>query len=162
MFFVDNSLHSMRRTLIVLSLLCAGCLGNGARSSLNPRQVDVFGVAFAADTDYRELRGIKGVDEPCLRGFDRSFDDLDVVIGYDRKGRVRKITTRNPQTSLFGVHPGDTAASAAAALRVAGFVDDGTPSRFRNGGVALTVRADPAGRISGMTLETVDPDDGGN
>ena len=152
----------IRWVLVLLSLLCAGCFGNEVRNSRDPALVDVFGVVFLSETDYRQIRGVRGVDEPCLRGFDRSFDELDVVIGYDREGRVRKITTRNPQTSLFGVHPGDTAASAVAAIRGAGFAEDGTSSRFRNGGLALTVRADPSGRLSGMTLETVDPADRGN
>jgi len=134
-------------------------MGNAAKSSLAPGQVNVYGVALDSSTDYREIRGVRGIDEPCLRGFDRSFDELDIVIGYGRDGKIRKITTRNPQNSLFGVHPGETVASALVKIRGAGFVENGSPHHFRKEDLAVTMLVDGAGRMFGMTLEAVDPAD---
>ena len=53
---------------ILLLLLLAGCVSKTARSSIDFAQLDVYGVAMHSSTDYREINGVKGVDEPCLRG----------------------------------------------------------------------------------------------
>ena len=145
-------------TWLLLPLLLAGCLASPARSSLAPGQLDVYDVTLGSSTDYQEIRGVRGTDEPCLRGYERSFAELDIVLGYGRDRKIRKITTRNPQNSMFDVHPGDSAASAVARLRGAGFVE-GAPSRFRKEGLLLTILVDGTGRLFGMTLEEADPTD---
>jgi hypothetical protein len=133
-----------------------GCMGNNARNAIDPDQLDVFGITMHSSTDYREIRGIKGVDEPCLRGYDRSFDALDIVIGYNNDGSIRRITTHNPQNSLFGVHPGETVASAFVKIREAGLVASDSPYRFRKEGISLRLLADESGKIFGMSIETAD------
>lgn len=122
-------------------------------SSFDSHQVDVFGVAMGTTTDYQTIRGVKGVDEPCLRGFERSFDKLDIVVGYGRDGKIRKIITRNPQNSLFGVHPGEALTPALVRIHDAGFIEDGTPCRFNREGYVLTILNDGNGRLFGMILE---------
>ena len=144
-----------RSVPVLLLVLLAGCMGNAARHSIDPGQLDVFGVAMYSSVDHKEIRGIAGVDEPCLRGCDRSFDALDIVIGYGRDGKVRKIGTRNPQTSMFGVHPGDTVASARGMIRNAGFAETGEPNRFRKGDLVLTILADGP-TLFGLVLESMD------
>jgi hypothetical protein len=143
-------------TWLLLPLLLAGCLASPVRSSLAPGQLDVYDVTLGSLTDYREIRGVRGTDEPCLRGYERSFAELDIVLSYDRDGKIRKITTRNPQNSMFGVHPGDSAASAMAKLRGAGFVEN-APSRFRKEGLLFSILVDGTGRLFGISLETTDP-----
>lgn len=145
-----------RISIILMPLLLAGCMGNVAKSSLDRGQVNVFGVALYDPTDYREIKGVRGVDEPCLRGYERSFDSLDIVIGYGKDGKVRKITSRNPQNSLFGIHPGDTVVSALDKISAAGFIQNGTPYRFKKEGLLLTLLVDEVGKLFGMTLEIAD------
>ena len=141
---------------VLLLVLLTGCMGNAARSGIDPGRLDVFGVAMYSPTDYREIGGVKGADEPCLRGYERSFDALEIVIGYGRDGKVRKIGSRNPQTSMFGVHPGDTIASARGMIRNAGFSETGEPNRFRKGDLVLTILADGPDRLFGLVLESTD------
>jgi hypothetical protein len=145
-----------RTVPVLLLLLLTGCMGNVARSGIDPGRLDVFGVAMYSSVDHKEIRGVKGTDEPCLRGYERSFDPLDIVIGYGRDGKVRKIVTRNPQTSMFGVHPGDTVASARGMIRNAGFAETGEPNRFRKGDLVLTILADGPDRLFGLVLESTD------
>jgi hypothetical protein len=144
---------------VLLLVLLAGCMGNAARNGIDPGRLDVFGVAMYSPTDYREIGGVRGTDEPCLRGYERSFDSLDVVIGYGRDGKVRKIGTRNPQTSMFEVHPGDTVASARDKIRGAGFSETGEPNRFRKRDLVLTILANGPDRLFGLVLESTDPPD---
>jgi hypothetical protein len=135
-------------------MLLPGCMSAGAGSGIAPQHLDVFGVRMFSKTDYREINGVKGVDEPCLRGYERTFDALDIVIGYGKDGAVRKITIRNPKNSLFGIHPGDNVSRMQEAITTMGFVNDGRPYRFNKGNVSLTVRSDATGEwISSLTLE---------
>jgi hypothetical protein len=146
----------IRSIQVLLLLMIAGCMGNAARSSLDPGQLDVFGVTLSSSADYREIKGVTGVDEPCLRGYERSFDALDIVIGYGNNGKIRKITIRNPQNSMFGIHPGETVEVAKKKIMAAGFATDNSPDRFRKGDLALTLRSDETGKLSGLTLEHID------
>jgi len=142
---------------MLLPLLLAGCIGNVAKSSIEPGQLDVFGVSMNSPTDYVEIMGVKGTDEPCLRGKDRTFYSLDISIGYGRDGKIRKITTRNPQNSMFGVHPGDPLASALVKTREAGFVENDSPYRFRKNELTMKLLVDGNGELFGLILEAVDP-----
>jgi hypothetical protein len=132
-------------------------MGNAARSNITSSQLDVFGIAMDSSTDYREISGVKGIDEPCLRGYERSFDSLDIVIGYGRDGKIRKVTTRNSQNSMFGVHPGEEVATAMVKIHGAGFVENSSPYHFKKEELALTIFIDGSGRLFGMTIEDVAP-----
>lgn len=143
--------------VILLQLLIAGCVGGGSSSPIPPGQIDLFGVALHSSVDYREIMGVRGNDEPCLRGFERTFEPLEIVLGYGRDGRIRKITTRNPQTSIFGVHPGEAVDSALIKVRGAGFVETDSPYRFRRGDLGLALLVDGNGRAFGLTLEVSPP-----
>ena len=142
---------------IFVTLLLAGCLAKGAGTMLAPGQIDVFGVALHSATDYREINGVSGSDEPCLRGYERSFEPLDIVLGYGRDGKIRKITTRNRQNSMFGVRIGDVAETARANVRAAGFAENGAPDRFSKDDLTLTFLVDNSGKVFGLTLEVTGP-----
>ena len=150
-------MKSLRNTWILLPVLIAGCLGNIEKNHIAPGQLDVFGVIMYSSTDHREINGVRGTDEPCLRGHERSFDNLDIVIGYGRDGKIRKVNSRNPQNSMFGVHPGESVETALVKIREAGFLENGSPYRFKKDELELTMLVDGNGRIFGMTLEVFGP-----
>ena len=131
-------------------------MGTAARNSVDPGLLDVFGVTMFSTKDYREIKGVKGTDEPCLSGYERSFDTLDIVIGYGRDRTIRMITIRNPQNSIFGIHPGELFAHALQKVHGAGFIEDGSLNRFRKGDLALTLRPDESGKLVSLTLEETD------
>lgn len=143
----------VRISWFLLLFIQCGCMVNVVKSTLDSRQIDVFGVVLYSSSDYQSIGGVKGVDEPCLRGYDRSFDALDIVIGYNRDGKIRKITTRNSQNSIFGVHPGEAVDTAMVKIRGAGFVEDGSAYHFRKDSLELSVLIDSSGRLFGLTLE---------
>jgi hypothetical protein len=136
--------------------LVTGCAIRHLERDTLKNQVNVFGVQLHSDTDYREINGIKGVDEPCLKGYERSFDALDIVIGYGFDGKVRKITTRNPATSLFGVSPGMTYEEGKRIIPHYGFAEHGQPFTFRSNGYVFTFLVDDTERVFGLKLETFD------
>ena len=138
---------------VFCSLCLAGCLAHSAGREMLSRQVNVFGIEFQSGVDYREIAGETGTDEPCLRGYERSFDRLGIAIGYGFDRRIRKITTRNPATSLFGVRPGMAAGEGARLLRQAGLTEGVSPRSYRGEGFTVTLLLDGAGTIFGITVE---------
>lgn len=133
-------------------LLFMGCASSGAVSPLQGK-VEVFGVEFGSRRDITRLDGVPGVEEPCLKGYERSFDPLAVTIGYGFDRKIRKIVTRNPGTRIFGVAPGMSAVEGGETLRRSGLREDG-PFKFSGAGASVTLLVDRAGRIFGVALET--------
>ena len=119
-------------------------------------QVNVLGIQLFSDVDYREIKGVMAVEEPCIRGYERSFDALDITIGYGFNNKIRKITTRNPGTSLFGINPGVNFREGIQKILQAGFIEFAPPFTFRSNGYTLTILVDDKDIIFGLTLAAVD------
>ncbi len=146
-----------RTALIItflISGLLAGCSGRSLESDMLKDQINVFGVKFSSSIDYQEINGVKAVEEPCLRGYERSFDKLDVIVGYDFDGRVRKITTRNKDTSMFGIKPGMSYSEGKKKILKAGFVEDAPPFKFRSKEFTVTFLVDDRDIIFALKLES--------
>jgi len=142
--------------LPVLTLLLAGCMGRHLAPDAVRNQVDVFGVQLFSDVDYREINGVKAEEEPCLRGYERTFDALDIVVGYGFNGRIRKITTRNAANSMFGIHPGMTFDDGRKMILLAGFREATPPFTFRSDRYSLAFLVDDKDTIFGLTLQSLD------
>lgn len=140
----------------MLYILFAGCSIHGFNNSVLAKQVDVFGVQPLSSVDFTEINGVKAVEEPCIKGNDRTFDALDIIIGYGFNKRIRKIVTLNPATSMFGVNLGMTLDEAKEKLHRTGFKEDSKPDVFINGNYFLTILIHDKDRVSGLKLEIVD------
>lgn len=137
-------------------LLLAGCPGkNVGRDAIND-QIHVFGVQLFSGMDYREINGVTATEEPCLRGYERSFDELDVIVGYGFDKKIRKITTRNKSTNVFGIKPGMTFEDGKKKILLAGFTEYAQPFTFRTKRYSLTFLVDGNNTIFGLTLESFD------
>jgi hypothetical protein len=141
---------------VLVALLLSGCLGKNVRPAGMNDQINVFGVELYSAIDYREINGVVASEEPCLRGYDRSFDALDITIGYGFNKKIRKITTRNSGTSLFGIHPGAPFGEGKQKILQAGFQVDVPPFRFRRDSYSVTFLVDGNDTIFGLTLEALD------
>ena len=143
-------------TLVALSalLVLAGCTGKVEPDKLNS-QIDVFDVKLLSDIDYTEINGVVSTKEPCLHGYERNFEDLDVIIGYGFDNKIRKITTLNSGTSLFGIKPGMSFEEGKTKIIKAGFKDQKPPFTFSAYGYSITFLVD-GDNINGLTLEPID------
>lgn len=144
-------MKGMKYAALLLSLCLTGCLTGRAGADLAGR-MNVFGVELYSGVDYREISGIKGVEEPCLKGYERDFDRLGITVGYGFDRKVRKITTRNPGTSLFGIAPGMPAETGRQLAKQAGLTEE-TPYRYLGRDMSLTLLIDGKGKIFGITVE---------
>ncbi|MBJ6723108.1 hypothetical protein [Geomesophilobacter sediminis] len=105
---------------------------------------------------FERLQGAKGSDEPCLRGFERSFEPVEVTIGYGKSGRIRKIVTRNHATAIFGIRPGMTAAEGKKLALGEGLKETGTADTYRGDGFLVTLLVDRTGAVFGVVVEATD------
>jgi hypothetical protein len=105
-----------------------------------------------SDTDYQELRGVQAREEPCLKGYERNFDAHDISIVYGFNGKIRKITSRNPETDIFGISPGMTASEGKRYAQLAGFTVI-SAHRYQGTNHTLILLIDDNDRIFGVILE---------
>jgi hypothetical protein len=141
---------------LLLFLFLTGCMGKHLDRDKMHDQVNVFGVQLFTDVDFREINGITADEEPCLKGYERSFDALDITIGYGFNKKIRKITTRNPGTTLFSINPGVTFREGKQKILQAGFTEFVPPFTFRSNGYTLRFLVDDKDIIFGLTLESLD------
>lgn len=142
--------------LIISAMLLTGCPAKRAGSEGWNKQIDVFGLALFSANDDKTIRGIMPKKEPCLKGFDYSYDPLDITVGYGTDERIRKITTRNKETHMFNIRVGDSYERGKASILQAGFSQGDSPYRFLKDGFSFTLLVDDRDRIFGMTLESLD------
>ncbi len=140
----------------ILSTLIVGCSTLNTGNSALAKQINVFGAVPFSTADFTEINGIKAVEEPCIRGYDRNFDALDIIIGYGFNKRIRKIITLNPATSMFGVTIGMTVDEARKRLHTAGFIENSKPNTFKNDPYSLTLLVKTKDTVSGLRLEIID------
>lgn len=143
-----------RYAKILLMLCMTGCMANQIRTDLS-RQMHVFGIELYSVVDFREINGDLANEEPCLKGYERSFEKLDVTIGYGFNGRIRKIASRNPGTSMFGISPGVSVEEGNRLAQKAGLIQD-SPYRYHGNDVTLSLLVDGKGNVFGITAEGID------
>lgn len=140
----------------IAAFLLTGCLAKRVGSEGLNKQINVFDLALFSANDDKSIRGIVPRKEPCLKGFDYSYDPLDISIGYGTDDRIRKITTRNKETSMFDIRVGDHYPKGKALILKAGFSEGNTPYKFVKDGFLFTLLVDDHDRIFGMTLEVIE------
>jgi hypothetical protein len=141
--------------MLALSLCLAGCLAHQIRADV-ARQIQIFGIELNSGRDYREFRGIVATEEPCLKGYELNFENLDLIIGYGFNRKIRKITTRNQTTNVFGISPGNTLEEGRKRAIQAGLTEEVAKNRYKGDGISLYLLVDEKGRIFGITVETID------
>jgi hypothetical protein len=144
------------KSVLLSCLLFAGSMGAYVEGGTIDDQINVFGVRLFSSVDYKEINGVRATQEPCLKGYERHFDALDIVIGYGFNKKIRKITTLNPKTSLFGIRPGTSFEEGKQKIIEAGLTDLTPPFTYRANGCSLTLLVDEKEKIFGLTVESLD------
>jgi hypothetical protein len=148
-------MNAFRCSVLALSLCLAGCLAHQIRADV-ARQIQIFGIELNSSRDYREFRGIVATEEPCLKGYELNFEKLDLIIGYGFNRKIRKITTLNQNTSVFGISPGNTLEEGRKRAIQAGLSEEVAKNRYIGDGISLNLLVDEKGKIFGITVETID------
>lgn len=141
--------------LLMFSMLClAGCFARQI-STDSDKHFNVFGIQLKSDVDYRVINNEPATEEPCLRGYERNFDRSGIIIGYGFDARIRRISTQNPATSLFGISPGITVGEGKRLAQQAG-MREVSDRRYQLEEISLTLLVDDKGKVFGVTVEQRD------
>jgi hypothetical protein len=142
--------------LVLPVLFLAGCHSRSAENEIMNREINVFGIGLFVAQNYGEIKGVAPVKEPCMKGYEYFYEPLDISIGYGTKGYVRKITTRNRETSMFSIRVGDSFAEGKEKIAKAGFKKGDTPYRFVSKWCSLTFLVNEKQEIFGLSVEVLD------
>jgi hypothetical protein len=144
-------------TVFCFGALCSsGCVLKKQGSDDINRQIRVFNVSLFANADNGVINGVAPRREPCINGYEFYYDDLDLVLSYHNDDRIWKITTRNKNTTMFGIAPGDSFSQAKEKIMQLGFTQSYTPYKFVKDWCLFTLLVDENNNVFGMTVETLD------
>lgn len=145
-------------TVFLLLTGLAGC-GNNADAfiteEVNP-QIKVFGVQLnMEEPKVHEAVPTEGEEAMCIYGYEYEYVDSRVNIGFDAETRkVRRVTTKNPDTSIYGIVPGATLEEANQILDSHGFTkSDKSEYIFYKENIRLTLISMKGTHADGVTVE---------
>ena len=148
--------------LLMLTVFCAGAfcsvgyaLNKEGSDDVN-RQIKVFNVTLFAHADSGVINGSVPRREPCIKGYEFYYDDLDLVVSFTQDGSVWRITTRNKKTSMFGIATGDSFPQAKKKILQSGFTQSYTPYKFVKDWCLFTLLVNEKNKVFGMTVEVLD------
>ncbi len=122
--------------------------------------VNVLGIKFNMNEDQvKKLAGSDVEKEPCITGYEFAYNDKLINIGFkNEEGTVRRITTKNHDTSIYGIKPGDKLEAAFAKIKESGFtVDSSSKYKFHKNNIIVTILSMKETNADGLTIE-LDPD----
>lgn len=148
-----------RRSSLAAAAACAvvllGCAAGPDLRAANDGLL-VFGARLGAAGVPVGLAGMPAEESPCLNGRDFAYEEQGLLIGYTHGGRLRKVVTRNPETSIYGIHPGDALEDALPKALGAGYAETTTRHRYTGACCVLTLSVDEVGRVFSLMLELRD------
>jgi predicted small secreted protein len=148
--------------LLLASLVLTGC-GNSAstfiKDKINPN-IDVLGIQLGmTEEEVFKLAGSDGEKALCTQGYEYAYSEKKLNIGFNSETKtVRRVTTKNPDTTIFGIKPGMTVGEAFTKIDGIGFTKDSVSNyKFHNENVTLTVLSMDGAQADGVIIE-IDPE----
>ena len=148
--------------MLLSAAVMSGC-GNQVSSlikdEINPK-IEVMGIGLGmTEEEVFKLAGSDGERALCTQGYEYSYSDKKLNIGFDSKPKtVRRVTTKNPDTSVFGIKPGMAIDEAFSKIDGSGFSKDADSNyKFHKENITLTVLSMDGTLADGVTIE-IDPE----
>lgn len=144
-------------TIFLIATFCiSGCALKKPGSDDVNRQIKVFNVSLFAPAGNGAINGVSPRKEQCISGYEFYYDDLDIVLSFHNNDRIWRITTRNKNTAVFGVAPGDSFIEAKEKITRSGFTQSYTTYKFVKDWCLLTLLLDEKKNVFGITIEVLD------
>lgn len=147
--------------LLLSAAVMTGC-GNSVstfiKNDINPN-INVLGIKLGmTEEEVFKLAGTDGEKALCTQGYEYAYSGKQLNIGFDTDTKtVRRITTKNPTTSVFGIAPGMTAEEAFSKIQGSGFTKDSASDyKFHKENITITVLSMEGTLADGLTIE-IDP-----
>jgi hypothetical protein len=137
-------------------LCSSGCALKKQGSDDINKQIKVFNVSLFANADNGVINGVAPRREPCINGYEFYYDDLDIVVSFTKNDSIWRITSRNKNTTMFGIASGDSFLQAKEKIMQLGFTQSYTPHKFAKDWCLFTLLVDEKNNVFGMTVEILD------
>lgn len=148
--------------ILIMTIYLVGC-GSSVDSfivkEVNPN-IDVLGIKLnMPEAKAHESAGSKGEKAMCVNGYEYEYADKLINIGFKSdQGTVRRITTKNPNTSIYGIKPGTELVNAYAQIDANGFIKDASSNyKFHKDNIILAIISMKDTYADGITIE-INPD----
>lgn len=138
---------------------CANANNSFIEKEVNP-QINVFEVQLLMDEQkVHETVGSKGEKAMCVYGYEYTYADKNINIGFNSETQqVRRVTTRNPDTAIYGIKPGVELAQAYEIMADKGFTKDAASKyRFQKENIIFSIISMKGTHADGLNIE-INPD----
>lgn len=120
------------------------------------KQIKVFNVSLFAPANNGAISGVLPRRESCISGYEFYYDDLDIILSFRNNDRIWKITTRNKNTTIFGIAPGDSFSQAKKKITELGFTQSYNSYKFVKDWCLFTFLVDEKNNVFGMSVEVLE------
>ncbi|MBP1743163.1 MAG: hypothetical protein H6Q58_141 [Firmicutes bacterium] len=138
---------------------CGNSVSSFIKDEINPK-IEVMGIGLGmSEEEVFKLAGSDGEKALCTQGYEYAYSDKKLNIGFNSEtSTVRRITTKNQDTSVFGIKPGMTIDEAFSKIEGSGFSKDADSNyKFHKENITLTVLSMEGTLADGVTIE-IDPE----
>jgi hypothetical protein len=144
-------------TFMLLTVLtgCKNAEDAFITEKVNP-QIDVFGVEiFMDESKVHDAIPTKGEKAMCIYGYEYEYEQSKVNIGFNSQtNKVRRVTTKNPDTSIYGIVPGMELSEAYSIVDSNGFTkSENSKYIFYKENIRLTLVSMKGTHADGVILE---------
>lgn len=152
---------SLVSVLMLCMLLLNGC-SSGPEISETAAEINnninISGIQLGMDEkSVIELLGEDFEKSPCIIGYEYAYSDLDLNLGIEIDSmRVKRITSRNPESTVYSMPVGIKCTDGANILYDNGFENDGESKfKFTKEDVRITLLSADGETADGFTTEII-------
>lgn len=141
--------------LFILAVGCSALNDSFIEKEVNP-QIDVMGIKLYMEEDeVHKIVGVDGERAMCVNGYEYEYRDKKLNIGFNiDTDEVRRITTKNPETSIYGLNPGISLDKAYDIIDSEGFEKDKDDKyRFFKDDIILSIISMKGSDADGIVIE---------
>lgn len=96
-------------------------------------------------------------EEMCVYGYEFNFEDRQINLGFRMDDHtLRRITTKNPVDSLYGIQIGMDVATAKELIQSYGFSQDTQKNRYKNDDLFFTIGSKQGQIVDFLIIEIID------
>ncbi len=147
-------------TLVVSCISLVGCTASRNYEDINSN-IDAHGIVLGLDTKtvFTQL-GEEPEQEMCVYGYEYTFEKSGLNIGFRlNDDTVRRVTIRNEEDSIFGLHVGNTLSDVSKLMDENNFEADTTvDNRYMKDSLYFTAISKNGVSIDQLIIEVIDDD----
>lgn len=144
--------------LIILIGLFTGCTKENYKfiqDNINPH-IDMYEIKLLMDDDkvIKLLNG-EGQYADCVYGYERTYEEKGISIGFDKSKRVRKLILKNAECDIYGIRIGIKKDKAIEILNKNKYLKEEGSSRYKRDNVFMKILVNDESIVRGIILEII-------